>query len=90
MMNPILYTIIYLFSKIDDSRATNVQNVPAGGVTGANAGISNQQQQHLLLLDLDPFLGMLHDLSGLGAAMRRVMTVSLTSEKVHLIKYIIF
>lgn len=43
---------------------------------------ANQQQQNLLLADLDPFLGMLHDLSHLGAAMRRVMTVSLTNEKV--------
>lgn len=40
------------------------------------------QQPHLSLVDLDPFLSMLHDLSALGAAMRRVMTVSLTDEKV--------
>jgi hypothetical protein len=46
-----------------------------------------RDQQNLLLGgDLDPFLAMLHDLSALGAAMRRVMTVSLTSEKVHLLK----
>lgn len=49
-------------------------------------GTLNQQPQNILLTDLDPFLGMLHDLSALGAAMRRVMTVSLTNEKVHLIK----
>lgn len=66
-----------------DSRTTgNAQHVPPGGVASGGAGIGNQQQQNVLLLDLDPFLGMLHDLSALGAAMRRVMTVSLTNEKV--------
>lgn len=50
--------------------------------------MGSQQQQNLLLgVDLDPFLAMLHDLSALGAAMRRVMTVSLTSEKVNLLKH---
>lgn len=45
-----------------------------------NAGLN--QPQNVLLVDLDPFLSMLHDLSGLGAAMRRVMTISLINEKV--------
>jgi len=45
------------------------------------------QQHNLLLIDLDPFLGMLHDLGALGAAMRRVMTVSLTNERVCLLEH---
>lgn len=45
-------------------------------------GMPGLQQPHLSLVDLDPFLSMLHDLSSLGAAMRRIMTVSLTNEKV--------
>ncbi|XP_025207566.1 uncharacterized protein LOC112603273 isoform X2 [Melanaphis sacchari] len=68
-------------SKIADSRTSNT-HVPPGGVTGAGAGMTNQQQ-NLLLIDLDPFLGMLHDLGALGAAMRRVMTVSLTNERIY-------
>lgn len=68
-------------SKIADSRTSNT-HVPPGGVGGAGAGMTNQQQ-NLLLIDLDPFLGMLHDLGALGAAMRRVMTVSLTNERIY-------
>jgi len=44
------------------------------------------QQHNLLLIDLDPFLGMLHEFGALGAAMRRVMTVSLTNERVCFLK----
>lgn len=69
------------FSKIADTRTSSTQHA-----AGTSTGIPGQQQQHLLLTDLDPFLGMLHDLSALGAAMRRIMTVSLTNEKV-IIKY---
>lgn len=75
----------FFFSKIADSRTSNT-HVPPGGVGSAGAGMTNQQQ-NLLLIDLDPFLGMLHDLGALGAAMRRVMTVSLTNERVCLLKY---
>lgn len=72
-------------SKIADSRTTggSTQHVPPGGIASASSGLANQQPQNVLLTDLDSFLGMLHDLSALGAAMRRVMTVSLTSEKVN-------
>lgn len=72
------------FSKIADTRTSSTQHA-----AGTSTGIPSQQQQHLLLTDLDPFLGMLHDLSTLGAAMRRIMTVSLTNEKV-IIKLIQF
>lgn len=82
--------LFYLFSKIADSRVTvgSTQHVPPGGIASASSGITNQQPQNVLLTDLDSFLGMLHDLSALGAAMRRVMTVSLTNEKVNSLKYI--
>lgn len=60
-----------------DSRTT--ANTPG---TVSNAAIANQQ--NILLLDLEPFLAMLHELSALGAAMRRVMTVSLTNGNVHI------
>lgn len=73
----------FVFSKIADSRTSNT-HVPPGGVPGA--GMTNQQH-NLLLIELDPFLGMLHDLGALGAAMRRVMTVSLTNERVCFLKH---
>jgi len=63
------------FSKIADSRSISAQHT-----AGTSAATPNQQ--NVLLTDLDPFLSMLHDLSGLGAAMRHIMTVSLTNEKV--------
>lgn len=47
-----------------------------------NTATSPNPQQNDLLADLEPFLSILHDLSGLGAAMRQIMTVSLTNEKV--------
>ncbi|XP_060847929.1 uncharacterized protein LOC132927424 isoform X2 [Rhopalosiphum padi] len=76
-------------SKIADSRASNTSHIPPGvassaaaAAAAAAAGLPNPQQS-LLLIDLDPFLGMLHDLGALGAAMRRVMTVSLTNERIY-------
>jgi len=64
------------YSKIADSRIGNT--LLTSDVT--NAGIN--RPQNVFLSDLDPFLGMLNDFSALGAAMRRVMTVSLINEKV--------
>lgn len=68
--------------------------LPAGGPGPQHQVHFQQHQAHHLqqsaqintlnknLDDLQPFLSVLHDLSALGAAMRRLMTVSLTDERV--------
>lgn len=44
---------------------------------------SGVMDAHLMAMqDADPFLTMLHDLSAMGAAMRRVMTGALTNPQV--------
>lgn len=65
--------ITSVFSKMVDPRIGNTHVSPDIGIN---------QRPNVFLVELDPFLGMLHDLSGLGAAMRRVMTISLINEKV--------
>lgn len=44
---------------------------------------SGMQDAHIVaIMEADNFLTMLHDLSAMGAAMRRVMTASLTNPQV--------
>lgn len=46
---------------------------------------SGMQDAHIVaIMEADNFLTMLHDLSAMGAAMRRVMTASLTNPQVRI------